>query len=187
MGYTHHWRLAKKTSVEALKAGYAMALPSLQDIVKRYRNVLTDETGRRGTKPQADAFGVFLNGIDPWDHEPFILVTKKSHLVSGDFCKTMENPYDKPVCEMLLVLGSYIPGLAIDSDGFKGIPFDAWKKKGGAKALFNNWPAAIKKVSDRYGISVLCEGTERVIKIQGCDDRVVIDVELRFQPRLNQL
>lgn len=96
-----------------------------------------------GTKPVANSELIRFNGIGGAGHETFVVYADGG----DDFCKTAQKPYDRPVCEILLVLNALVPSFHISSDGFYGHVED---QKEGVK-LDGEWDGAIRDV-EGYGV-----------------------------------
>lgn len=138
MGYTHYWDTKKCTEFD--QAGYRNALPVIRAILKRHDSIVCYEFDQPERAPVVSHAGICFNGKGSDGHETF------SFHVNGvwEFCKTARKPYDLPVCEVLLVLKAYLPGMNLASDGFAGY-LDSQPE------LDENWPEAIQNVK-QYGI-----------------------------------
>jgi len=156
VGYSHYTTLPRYTEDDA--TGYRQALPALRDIAKRYRKILAYSLGQPKKPPQIDENGIFLNGRGKAGYETFRLrlpsLDANSEAVEfpvREFCKTNYEEYDIVVCEMLLVLKSYVPHIEIDSDGFSGYLEDA--ERDPLSALDGAWAQAIENVKKHYNVA----------------------------------
>jgi hypothetical protein len=147
VGYTSYWNTKKLTKED--KAGYLQALPIVQDILKRYKDIIQYEHDT--AKPVvASKKEIRFNGIADNGHETFYFKPTKFQSPAGygdrsfAFCKTARKPYDVVVCEVLLVLKRFMPNLEVSSDGFSGYLKEP--KLDGA------WPEAIENLRNLYGI-----------------------------------
>ena len=154
MGYTHSWLRENKTSRHVSMTKRKKLLPIVQNIFSRYEAMLTSAVMGERKQPVGltlESEDIFFNGIGEDAHEafyfPWVLDTtsqrysQRRHHTS-EFCKTAHKPYDDPVMEILIVLKHFIPGLAVDSDGFK--------MKG--ECPEEGWLKAAKRVRNLYGI-----------------------------------
>ena len=144
MGYTSYWNTTKWSKKD--KEGFVAALPAVQDIFERYKDIIQFECG--DPKPAvANKKMIRFNGIDDDGHETFIIFNKKkqSEYGKGDFafCKTARKPYDIVVCEVLLVLSAYMPGLEVSSDG--------WTVEKSTRVIDGEWEKALQNVEKHYG------------------------------------
>ena len=131
MGYTHYFNFEKSTNQFPKNV-----LSDLEFIGNKYKDIividiLSDEC-------------ISLNGIEPNDYETFYLEPCTTEF---NFCKTAREPYDLPVCEMLLVLKHYYRNnFKLESDGFS-VSKENFKKK----ILDGNWGQAIKNIKEQFG------------------------------------
>jgi len=144
MGYTHFMHSEKWTDEDS--DGFKKALPTIRDILKVYKDLVQRDCDIP-EEPEVTDELIAFNGIDDEGHETFWF---KNESNSFSFCKTASKPYDIVVCEVLLILDSYIPSLEIKSDG--NIP-------GRGDKCDDIWITAAKNVSERYGIDDYLEST----------------------------
>ena len=130
MGYTHYWKYNKNECVEDFKK----AVPELKKVLEKYEDLLADGLGNKGTEPRLTETGIWFNGIEDNSHETFSIDSE--HMTDFEFCKTVEKPYDLPVCECLLILEHHIPGFKVTSDGI-------WEEDS-KEMMEENWKWAIK-------------------------------------------
>jgi hypothetical protein len=143
MGYTHYWSLGKR----AKKREINTVIPLLQDVLKRYGDVVDDQT----TGNPTPSCVVCLNGKPPEDYETFLVDLTKA---KNFFCKTGAHAYDTAVCEMLLILAANISNFYIDSDGFDHRPIG--HRPPNTPAIETAWLIAMSRVKEHYGI--VCNG-----------------------------
>ena len=148
MGYTHYFPVAENAPEEEVWAGYRKALPILRDIAGRHREVLCLEYDAPYRPPEVSEACIYLNGRGDDGYEAFFFDPADR---GYQFCKTEKRPYDLPVCEMLIVLHHYVPGLKVRSDGF-WLDFEYDEKNGILGGLEANWQKAINEVKNRYGL-----------------------------------
>jgi len=116
------------------------------DIAKRHKAVLCLNDDEPRKSAQVSESGIRLNGKRGYGGEPFIFWPQSD--VSG-FCKTEEKPYDRAICEMLLVLSHYIPGFGFSGGLFLDLDYD--ESDGVLAGLDGYWPQALETVEARYG------------------------------------
>ena len=146
MGYTHHFERNLKGSAVIDDSVRHQIIPILQSIVSRYEDILTDDPRGRQKLPVViteESDEIFFNGIDDERGknacETFCFNLR---IINGhSFCKTDQKPYDKPVCEVLLVLCHFLPGLDVRSNGF--LP----------SRVVEEWLEAAENVRREYGIT----------------------------------
>ena len=172
VGYSHYTTLPRFAEVDAV--GYRQALPALRDIGERYRKTLAYSLGQPKKPPQIDTNGIFLNGRGEAGYETFSFrlppLDAKPEAVEfpiREFCKTNYKDYDIVVCEMLLILKTYLPNIEIDSDGFSGYLEDA--ERDPMAVLDGSWPQAIENVK-RYNVTTTVSIKER--RAPYCDLKV---------------
>jgi hypothetical protein len=158
MGYTHYYKQPAWNAED--EKGFRDALPAIQDILKRHKNILRLEYNS-DKEPEANGERIQFNGMEESGYETFIL---ENHLSEFSFCKTAEKPYDVPVCEVLLVLMKHCPNLQVSSDGFSGYSENPVLKPG--------WMQAIENVRKHYGLDYKPEVTIR--RERSCDIRPVL-------------
>jgi len=164
MGYTHYWNFDEYGEED--KDGYKKALPIVRKIVKKYNKILRAEYDS-DEKPEVSKDAIVFNGIGDDGHETFYfsLADKDSGFT---FCKTARKPYDIAVCEVLLVLNYFCPGLGIDSDGFSGYLE--------SPELDGTWSEAIENVKE-YGVEYLVLVTNE--RHPYCDMRPMVKKSLQ--------
>jgi hypothetical protein len=166
MGYTHYFSLTNATKED--RAGYLKALPSLLDIVTRYRDMLCYECNDTERGPMVSEEMVRFNGKGEAGHETFRFALSDRAVSLSEFCKTARKPYDIAVCECLLVLNALIPSLEVHSDGFSGTLADQEENP----HLDGCWDEAIENVK-QYGIKHRVEIVNR--RVPYCDLRPVLE------------
>jgi hypothetical protein len=111
MGYTHYWSYngrEKTIPVEAVSHIRALAETA-------YRAGLIQRDYDDPSKPTINRHEVRFNGVREGIHETFYFAPDDR--LSFHFCKTARKPYDEIVMKVLLILGHYLDGLEISSDG----------------------------------------------------------------------
>ena len=149
MGYTHYYETKSWSDADA--QGFMDALPHVQDILKRYENIVRFESDSDDAVV-ADEKSIRFNGILEDGHETFMF---SNHQDGFNFCKTAYKPYDIVVCEVLLVLNAKMPSLKVSSDG--GMP-------NGDTDCEENWTLAAKNVLKLYGIDSTAVATATALK-----------------------
>jgi len=159
MGYTHYFsvKTSAKVTEEKIAAGYAKALPMLQDIAHRYKDILCHDYEDVNTPAEVTEERVWWNGKGEDGHETFVFEPVPTEF---SCCKTARKPYDQPVCEALLVLGKHVPGMELSSDGFY-MDFDYDERGGVIPGLDGCWRQALEEVEKRYGIRFVASKVER--------------------------
>lgn len=129
MGYTHYWEMSSR--VKELPSELVL---DVEKVVESYADVLEDSTVDKG--------GLMFNGIGEAGHETFYVEAS-----DDGFCKTNGKPYDKAVCESLLVLKHHLgEDFKLESDGFYVSRDDLEKNN-----FSGNWNEAINNVKDKFG------------------------------------
>jgi hypothetical protein len=155
MGYTHYWYGSPledgKVSAK-VKEGWEKAVPAIQNIIKRYADILCYECDEPKRTPLVDVVMgiVHFNGKEDDGYEPFSFNLSRGNEFT--FCKTAEKPYDIAVCEVLLVLKAFLPGFRLSSDGFSGNLEKAREAIKRGCGLDGDWDKVIKNVRHFYGI-----------------------------------
>jgi len=134
MGYTHYWNITGEVSPEDWRG----ALPTIRDIIARHRKLLAWERDKPDREPEVGQDQIRFNGIGIDGAETFCVLPKKGSY----FCKTDRYPYDRAVCEVLLVLTHDIPQIWTWSNGFYG--------DGSLDKAAESWPVAAQEVAERY-------------------------------------
>ncbi len=114
MGYTHYWRTDDLSECDELIMEEASGV--IRKILEKYSDMVQFEEDCE-KKPECNNRIVRFNGIGEDGHETFWFDCMSRGF---SFCKTARKPYDIVVCEILLVLKSFMPNLVISSDGFGG-------------------------------------------------------------------
>ena len=129
MGYTHYWEMSSR-----VKELPSELVRDVEKIVESYADVLEDSTVNKGV--------LVFNGIGEAGHETFYVEAS-----DDGFCKTNGKPYDKAVCESLLLLKHHLgEDFKLESDGFY-ISRDDLEKNN----FSGNWNEAINNVKDKFG------------------------------------
>ena len=150
MGYTHYVSVKTDDNVteDKIVAGYAAALPTLQDIAHRYKDILCFEYDDVNTPAEVTLDRIRFNGKGEDGHETFFFEPIPTEF---SCCKTARKAYDLPVCEVLLALATHVPGMELGSDGFY-MDFEYDESGGVIAGLDENWRQALEEVEKRYGI-----------------------------------
>ena len=118
MGYTHYWTDGGESDVLP-----AEAVTLIRKITaEAYRRGLIQREDDDSRPPIVTEQEIHFNGVGEEGHEAFHFQPAAAD--SFGFCKTARKPYDAVVMRVLLVLGTYRPGLDIRSDGAFG---DEWQ------------------------------------------------------------
>jgi hypothetical protein len=117
VGYTSYWNTEKCRTAKA-KKDFVKALPTVRDIIKRYRDILCFECDEVEKEPEVTDTSIRFNGRGKNGHETFLISLDDND--PSAFCKTARKPYDIAVCEVLLVLKAFMPKFNLSSDGFSG-------------------------------------------------------------------
>jgi hypothetical protein len=145
VGYTHYFNTEKCRTQKARK-DFVKALPTVRDIINRYRDRLCFECDEVEKEPEVTETTIRFNGRGDEGHETFLISLDDND--SSAFCKTARKPYDIAVCEVLLVLKAFLPKFNLSSDGFSG---HLAQQEQGVK-FDGTWDQAIQNVENLYGI-----------------------------------
>jgi hypothetical protein len=147
MGYTHYF--GHETWTKEDEEGYAKALPLIQDVLKRHKDMLRFEYNVEDVA-LADENQIHFNGRDEDGHETFHFLNASGGFA---FCKTARKPYDLAVCEVLLILAAHCPNFEPSSDGFYGHL--------GEDRVDGMWQDAMNNVKSKYGLAFNVAVTEK--------------------------
>lgn len=135
MGYTHYWDMPDELMDEKV-------LEDVKRVLNKYEGVIQAEFNESG-QPIVNKDVIKFNGVGDEAHETFYL----GPAVQSGFCKTDGKPYDKAVCETLLVLKAhYGDKFNLESDGFFVSKENLKEEK-----LKGSWDEAIKNVERELG------------------------------------
>jgi len=144
--YSHYWEKRAGSHPQIEEEARKQILEIATSIVFRYSEILAaGGTTREDKKPVVltDASTeIRFNGLGKFGNETFcfnLLV-----LNGYSFCKTNHAHYDLPVCEMLIVLAHFLPGLRVWSDGFDD--------SGQEPPYTQTWKTAAENVREYYGV-----------------------------------
>ncbi len=152
MGYTSYWRGNRCNEQD--EKGYHLALPLIQKILERHKDIVCYEHDQPDRPPIADIQEIRFNGKGEDGHETFCFTSQTPKFA---FCKTARKPYDIVVCECLLVLKACMPNLIMSSDGFSdNLPSD-----GEEPTLDGMWMLAIENVRNHFNIDYRVEITKQ--------------------------
>lgn len=136
MSYTHYWRQSRWTRED--REGYAQALPIVRQILHvRHRPLLCRSFGSGGQPEVTDRL-VQFNGVEGCEDFMFCNARRQ-----GDYCKTGRLPYDRVVCEVLVVLHAHCLNLKLESDGLVA-------HKGLLTPTETGWFEALASVRNHY-------------------------------------
>ena len=146
MGYSHYWEKRTGSNPQIDAAARKQIIGIAQSILQRYSPILTGGASRSEWKPVVlteESTEICFNGKGECGYETFFF---NLLVLNGySFIQTDRRRYDLPVCELLIVLAHFLPGLRVWSDGFDDC--------GQEPPATVTWKQAAENVQEYYGIT----------------------------------